>query len=150
MKTAWPLTLALAFLMTGTAFGGGHEFDRLVRAIESHYGTRHTSIPFMGWANLFVKVSHPDGAAGFHLAVFENLKSTGDEWAERDRFIESLSDGLRPLVRTKSRRNGECSYILAGASPKSTQMLLVTFSRDEATAMQVKFDGNLFNWAHEH
>jgi hypothetical protein len=151
MKTLWTVALLVAGVVgvARLAYAGDRQFDRLVGAIETHYGTAHTRIPFMGVASLFVKVAHPDGATGLRLAVFEDLKSSGDDWAERDRFIESLTDGLHPLVRTHSRRSGEATYILASGSGKSTEMLLVVFERNEATAMQVKFDKDLLHLIHE-
>ena len=123
------------------AFGSDAEFDRIVKAIESHYGTQRTHIPLMGVADLFVKVSHPGGAGSFKLAVFEDLKSSpgSSEWKARDRFIDTLSSGgLRPLVRVHSRHAEESTYIFAGPVGKYTTMLIANFERDEATVVQVK------------
>ena len=127
-------------LAAGAAFGGDGEFDRIVKAIESHYGTERTHIPFMGVANFCVKVAHPAGASGFKLAVFENLQgSSGNrDQADLDQFMNHLSgSGLHPLVRVHSRRNGESTYIYTGEAGKSTKMLIATFERNEATVIQV-------------
>ena len=74
MKARALAAVLLALAATGAAFGGDAEFDRIVKAIESRYGTRPVHIPFMGAANFFVKVARPEGASGFKLAVFEDLK----------------------------------------------------------------------------
>jgi hypothetical protein len=133
--------LTALLLMAGTAaFAGDAEFGQIVHAIETHYGTQRTHIPFMGVANLFVKVRRPEGASSFKLAVFEDLKSSPGyrEWVELDRFMDSLPGELRPLVRVHSRHAEESTYIFAGPAGKSTKMLLATFERDEATVIEVK------------
>ena len=131
----------MALMASGAAFGGDAEFDRIVKAIESHYGTRPLHIPFLGVASFFVKVARPEGASGFKLAVFEDLKSAADpgEWRERDRFMDTLSgSNLHPLVRVHSRRNGEATYIFMGPASTSTRVLIATFERNEATVIEVK------------
>jgi hypothetical protein len=40
-------------------------------------------------------------------------------------------------VVTRSRRDGESSYILAGEVGKSTELLIATFERHEATVIEV-------------
>jgi hypothetical protein len=142
---AW--TAALLILTAGAAFGGDTEFDRIVKAIESRYGTKPVHIPFMGVANFVVKVARPEGASGFKLAVFEGLRdlnSAGDpgEWRERDRFMDTLpGPNLHPLVRVHSRHDGEATYIFMGPpskSHKSTRVLIATFERNEATVIEVQ------------
>ena len=60
----------LALLISVSAAGADREFDRVVKAIESHYGTSRLHIPLMGVANFAVKVGRPAGASGFKIAVF--------------------------------------------------------------------------------
>ena len=136
-----------ALMASGAAIGADAEFDHIVRAIESHYGTQPLHIPFLGVANFFLKVTRPEGASGVRLAIFEGLKDLRSEtdpgeWRERDRFMDTLSGpGLHPLVRVHSRRDGEATYIFLGPaskSGKSTRVLIATFERDEATVIEVK------------
>jgi hypothetical protein len=141
-------TPVLMLLMTaGAAFAGDSEFDRIVKAIESRYGTKPVYVPFMGVANFAVKVAHPGGAAGFHLAVFEGLKDLNSpddpgEWRERDHFMDALaSRNLRQLVRVHSRHDGEATYIFMSPesrSRKSTRVLIATFEHDGATVIEVQ------------
>ncbi len=148
MSARWLAVALLALSAAGAAFGGDAEFDRIVKAIETHYGTRPTHIPFMGVANFFVKVAHPEGASGIKLAVFEGIASQSgdgsrnDVWRDRDRFMDSLSGShLHPLVRVHSRQNGEATYIFMdpeGKAGKSTRVLVATFGRDDATVVEVK------------
>ncbi|HEY6393205.1 MAG TPA: hypothetical protein VIX89_18130 [Bryobacteraceae bacterium] len=131
--------LAAILIVCTVAFAGDWEFDRIVGAIESQYGAKRTHIPFMGLANLAVKVVHPAGASGFKLAVFEDLKSSRQDRIELDRFMNRISGGgLQQIVRVHSRRNGESTYIFMGDAGKSTKMLIATFERNEATVVEVK------------
>ncbi len=135
--------LAFILLAAGAAFGGDAEFDRIVKAIESHYGTRSMHIPFLGLASFVVSVAHPAGASGFKLAVFEDLKSSPDEreWTERDHFMDTISGpNLHPMVRVHSRRNGEATYIFMGPDSRAGRILIATFERNEATVVEVKAD----------
>lgn len=131
------LTLFLA--AAGAAYTADHDFDRVVSAVEKHYGVKRTHIPLLGMANLFVKVAHPAGTSGLRLAIFEDLPSLDDP-AELDRFMtqEVCSGQLRPMVVTRERRSGEYTYILTGEIGKSTQMLIATFEPHEATVIDVK------------
>ena len=127
--------LGLLLVAGGAAMAAEREFDRVVKAIESHYGTQHASVPLMGVANLFVKVARPAGTSSFHLAMFGNLNAAEDE---RDEFMDRLDMGrLHPLVRVHS-RDGAATYILAGDPGKATRLLITTFSRDAAMVIEVK------------
>jgi hypothetical protein len=133
-----PRVLALFLALAGAAGAADHEFDRVVSAVEKHYGVKRTRIPLMGVANLFVKVARPAGTSGFKLALFEDLPSPpSDDLAELDRFMDDVRGRLHPLVVTRSRRDGEASYIYAGEVGKSTELLIATFERHEATVIEV-------------
>ena len=130
----------VVFLMGyASAMGGDNEFDHVVKAIESHYGTKQTHIPFMGLASFVVKVAHPAGTSALRLAVFEDLRIRGErDEAELDQFMRGLySSSLHPMVRARS-RDGEMTYIYAGDAGKSTRLLIAAFDRTEATVVEVK------------
>jgi hypothetical protein len=136
--------LLAAFLaLCSAAIAGDGEFDRVVKAIESHYGTRQTHIPFLGAADFFLKVRRPAGAGEFKLALFENLDSsrTSGDPGELDRVMRGVSSpALHPLVRIHSRTNGQSTYIYADEAGKSARMLIATFEQSQATVVQVKVD----------
>jgi hypothetical protein len=140
------VVLGLSFLLSSAAFGGDTEFNRIVKSIETRYGTERTHIPLMGVANFFVKVRHLAGASGLKLAVFDDLSAPPSpaEIKDLDQFMDSLASGsLRPLIRVHSRRGEESTYILAGPAGKSTKMLIATFESHEATVIQVSVDTKL-------
>lgn len=142
--------LAVFLVASGVVLIADSEFDHVVKAIEVHYHTKRTHIPFLGVANVFVKVAHPAGTSAFKLAIFEDLKSIGeDDERELDQFMHEFSSNrLRPLVRVHSRRDGESIYIYADDDEaRSTRMLIATFQRDQATVVEVKVDMNaLIKW----
>jgi len=134
-----PRLLALFLAAAGAAYTADHEFDRVVSAVEKHYGVKRTHIPLMGLANFVLKVSHPAGTSGVKIAIFEDLPSPSgpDELADLDRFMDRICEGrLHPLVVTRSRAAGESAYILTGEVGKSTRMLIATFERHEATVIE--------------
>jgi hypothetical protein len=134
MKRALALVLACA----GMAHAADREFDRVVGAIEKHYGVKRTHVPLMGVANLFIKVAHPAGTSGLKLAFFDELTPEADT-SDLDRFMEDICrGGLRPVIVTHSRRDAESSYILAGEAGKSSKLLIASFERREATVIEVE------------
>jgi hypothetical protein len=142
--------LILAFLLAAGIGSASREFDGLVKAIETHYGATRTHIPLMGIANLALKVVRPAGASGFHLALFEDLRTGLDDetQSELDRFMDGLSSlHLRPMIRTRSRPNGEATYIFYGDLGKTSQVLVATFNSHQATVVEVyvNFD-TLVRW----
>jgi len=82
--------LALFLAVSGVAWGGGHEFDEIVKAIERNFGTRRTHIPLMGVANLVTKAARPAGTSGFTSTTLSArgrrpttpviTRSAKDEW----------------------------------------------------------------------
>lgn len=133
--------LAVFLAASAGAWGADRAFDRVVKGVESHYGTQRMHIPLMGLANFVVKVGHPAGASGFRLAVFQDLDSSAEygDQSDLDRLMDSIGTGsLHPLIRVRSRRNGESTYIFTGEAGKSTTMLIATFQRREATVIEVK------------
>ena len=132
--------LSVLLVASAAAWGADREFDQLVKGIETHYGTSRMHIPLMGAANLVVKVAHAAGTSGFKLAVFQNLDSSAEygDQADLDRLMDRLGTGsLHPLIRVRSRRDGESTYIFTGEAGKSTRMLIATFQRREATVVEV-------------
>ena len=131
--------LALVLAASAALFGADRDFDRLVKAVESHLGAKRTHIPLLGVANFFVKTARPEGVAGFKLAVFEDMRPLAwEDGRALDRIMAEASAGLHPLVRVRSNRDREWTYIYIGAAGKTSTMLIATFERREATIVEVK------------
>jgi len=135
-----PRLLALFLAAAGAAYSAQDEFDRVVKAVEQHYGVKRTHIPLMGMANFILKVAHPAGTSGFKLAVFEDLPERDDQ-GDLDRLMDEICDGrLRPMIVTRERRSGESTYILTGEFGKSTRIFIASFERHEATVVEATVD----------
>jgi len=137
--------LAVLLVATVAGLAGDWDFDHVVKAFESHYGVARVHIPFLGVANLALKLKRPAGTSEFHLAVFEHLDSSPayQDLADRDRLMQAVAGhGLHPMIAVRSRRDGQSTYIFTAEAGKSTVLLIATFQRDGATLVQVKADGN--------
>ena len=131
--------LALVLAASAALFGADRDFDRLVKAVESHLGAKRTHIPLLGVANFFVKTARPEGVAGFKLAVFEDMRPLAwEDGRALDRIMAEASAGLHPLVRVRSKLDREWTYIYIGDAGKMSTMLIATFERREATIVEVK------------
>jgi hypothetical protein len=134
-------TRALALLLAAAAsgFAADREFDRLTAAIESRFGVRRQHIPMMGVANFFVKVARPEGARGFKLAIFEDLRLRPEDGAALDRMMAEAAAGLKPLVQARSNHGSERTYIYTGGAG-NFKMFIATFDRDDATIVEIALD----------
>jgi hypothetical protein len=132
--------LAILLAASAAARGADRAFDQVVKGIEAHYGTSRMHIPLMGLASFALKVGQPGGTSGFKLAVFQDLDSSAENGgqADLDRLMDRVGSSLHPLIRVRSRRDGESTYIFTGDAGKSTTMLIATFQRREATVVEVK------------
>jgi len=132
--------VALFLAAAGAAYSAQNEFDRVVSAVEHHYGVKRTHIPLMGMANFIVKVAHPAGTSGFKLAIFEDLPDVDDQ-GDLDRLMDEICSGrLHPMIVTRERRSGESTYILTGEIGKSTRVFIASFERHEATVIEATVD----------
>ena len=128
--------VALFLAAAGAAYSAQSEFDRVVSAVEHHYGVKRTHIPLMGMANFIVKVARPAGTSGFRLAIFEDLPDVEDQ-GDLDRLMDEICAGrLHPMIVTRERHGGESTYILTGEIGKSTRIFIASFEPHEATVIE--------------
>jgi hypothetical protein len=106
------------------------DFDRLVAAVERHYGKRRLHIPFMGVASFLSGAARPLGASGVKLAVIQDVDRAGA-------FQPRLPHGWRPLVRI-SRDGQEETAIYGHDEGKSVKMFMIAQEGDDAVVMQFK------------
>jgi hypothetical protein len=147
MKSTWlDVPLALLLGVSAVSFAGDPDFQTVVGRIESHFGTKRLSIPFFGLANGFVKVAHPAGARSVDLAIFEDLR--GSDAEEFHQLVgQSLGPGWKPIVRVRSRRNGESVAIYARDYGRHVKFLIANREPGEAVLIQAKIDaGELARW----
>jgi hypothetical protein len=121
----------------------GREFNGVVKAIENHYGVRHTHIPFVG---LVVSVAaHPAGVSNFRLAVFEDFHpsvATSSASADRTDDLQdvvghSLGSDWTLFVRTRTKDDADDALIYVNLGDGKLQMLIVSIEPDEATVVEM-------------
>ncbi|HLH10216.1 MAG TPA: hypothetical protein VKW78_23485 [Terriglobales bacterium] len=128
--------LLLALLVTNTAFGAD-EFKSVVKAVEAHYGIRHTHIPMMGLA---LKFSPDHQARSLKLAVFESGPAEGDLADLQQVVANSLGNNWVPFIRVWSRRDRESVVIYAKPSGSAMKLFIASLEPDESVVMSLDVD----------
>ncbi|HWP43970.1 MAG TPA: VWA domain-containing protein [Blastocatellia bacterium] len=137
--------LAAALLLTLSvqpAAASDKDFKMIVKNIESSYNARRKSIPFLGFAGLFVKIARPAGVKDIKLAIFEDQDfSSGPGGLEFQKAIESsFKEKWQPVVRSSLRAEGSRAYIYTQPAGKDMEVLSITFARRQAIVVQAKLD----------
>ena len=135
------LLLAALSLVPATAAAKDREFDVIGNHIKTHYRGQRRRIPFLGLANLVVKIARPAGVKSFKVAIFENLSfaphtgGTGIDTVMRN----ALSTEWQPLVRVRA-RSGEQNCVFSKQAGKNIKLMIVSIQHDQAVVLRVKFD----------
>jgi hypothetical protein len=113
-------------------------FKAVVRHLEKHYHAKRTYIPFLGLANLAVKIVRPAGVKGFQLAVFEDQDfATPLGGVPFEQVVsEAFGNGWQPLVRVYSRRDGEHTYIYGRPNGSDLKLAVVVLEAREAVVIE--------------
>ena len=141
LRQAIVLTLLLTVAYTASP-ARDREFNSIVEQIESSGNARRSTIPFLGLANLMVKLIRPGGIKGFRLAMFgdqEFASSTEfDNFGPRVRA--RLGNEWRQLVSARSRRTLEQTYAYARESQGELELMIIKLEERKAVVLQVKLD----------
>jgi hypothetical protein len=115
------------------------EFDAITKHIKLVYKAKRVSIPFLGFANFFVKIVRPAGVKSFKVAIFENLNfAPGSSATELGLVMRNaLSPEWNSLLRIRS-RDGEQVYIYAREAGENIKLMVVTIDRTDAVVARVK------------
>jgi hypothetical protein len=132
IRTVIP-ALALLFLAASLR---ASEFDWIVRQISRETGARPVHIPFFGLARFVVRVGHPAGASDLHLAVFEDTHIAPIRFNQL--FDTTAGPAWNPVVRVRSRKNGESTNIYAREEGKHLRLLICTSEHGETTLVEIR------------
>ena len=118
------------------------DFSLIVKNIESRYNAKRKKIPFLWVAGFLVKIVKPAGVKSFKFAIFEDQDF---EPGPRDDAFEtsvskSLSRKWQPMLKSRSRLEGNRAYIYSQPSGKDIKLLSVTFQRRLAIVVEAKVD----------
>jgi hypothetical protein len=144
------VVLSAVFALAIPSFAGkDRQFNALVKAIETQYGLRHVRIPLVGFATFCLRMTGTPGTAGLKIAVFDDLRDRSA--VSTDSFEQSvqaaMGSGWHPLVRARSRADGQVTLVYTNPDPKDLEVLIVWVGGDEATVVETKLKSSeLWNW----
>lgn len=118
-------------------------FKALIRYLETEYKAKRTWVPFLGLANLAVKVVRPAGFKGFRLAVFEDQDFVTPQNAiPFDEVVrKAYGNEWQPLVRVYSRRDGgEQVFIYGRPHGSDLKLAVVVLEAREAVLVEATVD----------
>jgi hypothetical protein len=122
-------------------------FDAVVQAVADTYHA-HQNLRFVTWfAGIATKVARPEGVKNLRMAIFEDQDFTPrDGEAQFERAVTSaLQKDWQPLVRVRSNRDGERTYIYAREQGKDVRMFIVTLESSEAVVIELKMNAEKFS-----
>ncbi|MCI0491281.1 MAG: VWA domain-containing protein [Blastocatellia bacterium] len=133
------IAAVLLFAAHATALAAD-DFGMIVKNIESRYNAKRKKIPFLGVAGFLVKIVRPAGVKSFKFALFENHDfAPGPQDAEFEQAVrKSLNRKWQPMLQSRSRLEGNRTYIYSQPSGKDIKLLSVTFTRQQAIVVEAK------------
>ncbi len=139
MRTSCCL-LAVAFMATVSAVpatAGDREFNEIVHRLSVAYQKK--PMPFMGLISFAARVSQPEGVSGLKMAIFDGVDpSLGPDPAEFDSFVQRVAGPeYSPMVRVRSKRGGEQTFIYVRDAKGGYEMLLLALEPSDAVVMKM-------------
>lgn len=132
------IVLSLLALFCQPASARGDEFDAVVRDVRAACGGKRVRIPFLGLAGLATRFVRPAGVKSFKLAVFEDLKMSGDLAGLAAAVGRSLGPEWRPLLRVRVSRGAEQTYVYVREAGEDLKLMIVSLGGDQATVVRAK------------
>jgi len=125
------------------------DMNRVVRAVETDLGVRHTHIPMLGAALFMTKVATGFQMPGVKLAVFEgaNLSERSPEELEQAAF-NALGPDWSPFVKSTSNHGAEQTCIFLRQDGKKLQMFIAAADHGELSLVEVRVsERQMRRWA---
>jgi hypothetical protein len=140
------LTLGISLWLAAAALGKDSEFSMVVKQLENQLQTRHTRLPFWGFARIILKVTQP--GRGIDLAVFEDRKFPPVDSQELEQKIfQSLGSSWQPLVRVRSKKGKELTLVCAKVKGEKMTVMVVSIEEREAAVVRLNLPlEDVSNW----
>ena len=155
--------LALGLVSTlgaAPATAGDREFHEIVQRLAAAYQKK--PLPFMGFASFVGRFAQPEGVSGLTMAIFDDVNpSRGLDPAGFDEFVQGVAGSdYHSMVRVRSNRDGEQTYIYVREDRKGYEMLLLSLETSDAVVIKMHLNPNAMeawmddpvdhgkNWAH--
>jgi hypothetical protein len=134
------VAVTLLLVLQSAASAKGDDFDAVVRGVRTTCGGKRVRIPFLGLAGFATKLVRPAGVKSFKLAVFEDVRTTGDVSRLGQTLNEALGAGWRPLVRARSDHGAEQFYVFIGDAGENLKLMIVALEDGQATVIRAKIN----------
>ena len=128
----------LFFVLSSPATARADDFDAVVKNVRAACGGKRVRIPFLGLAGFATRLVRPAGVKSFKLAVFEDVRMTGDVRGLGAAIGQSLGPEWRPLVRIRSGRGAEQTHVYVREAGDNLKVMIVTLDGDQATVIRAK------------
>jgi hypothetical protein len=155
--------LALAFMATvsaAPATAGDREFNQIVQRLSATYQKK--PMPFMGLVSFAARFAQPEGVSGLKMAIFDDVDpSLAPDATGFDAFVQRVAGpDYCPMVRVRSNRDREQTYIYVREAKGGYEMLLLSLEPSEAVVMKMHLNPKAMeawvdepvdhgkNWAH--
>ena len=126
----------VVFLLTAVPAHAG--FNEILGGLEGRLG--HAMwIPMFGLVRTVVRIGHPRGVHDLQLAVFER-KAHLDPEALDALMTASAGRGYMPLVRVRSKRENESSFIYAKTVGDQMELLVLTSDSEDTVLVRLVVD----------
>ncbi|HEV2424658.1 MAG TPA: hypothetical protein VGZ29_07510 [Terriglobia bacterium] len=131
---------AVAFMVAVSvppAAAGDREFHQIVDRLSAAYQKK--PMPFMGLVSFAARFAQPEGVSGLKMAIFDGVDpALRPDPADFDAFVQRVAGpDYRPMVRVRSNRDGEQTYIYVRAAKSGYEMLLLTLETSDAVVMKM-------------
>lgn len=130
--------LLLLCVLSAPAGARADDFDAVVRNVRAVCGGKKVRIPFLGLAGFATKIVRPAGVKSFKLAVFEDLRRTGDAAGLGASIGQSLGPEWRALVRIRSGGGAEQTHVYVREAGDNLRLMIVTLDGEQATVIRAK------------
>jgi hypothetical protein len=136
--------LLLASLPYASARDRG--FNAVVRAVEATYHVKRNYRFLTRFVGVAARVARPEGVKHLRMAIFEDQDfSPPSNQAEFEKAVaNALAVEWRPIVRVRSKRDGERTHIYASEAGKDISLFIITVEEREAVVMEVKMSPEKF------
>jgi hypothetical protein len=139
MRTKHCLLAVCLVVMAGaaTASAGDREFHQIVQRLSDAYQKK--PMPFMGLVSFAARFAQPEGVSGLKLAIFDGVDpSRAPDPASFDSFVQRIAgEDYSPMVRVRSNRNAEQTYIYVRDSRNGYDMLVLSVEPSDAVVVKM-------------
>lgn len=139
MRTSTLYAIALLAVAPAIGCASGHDFDRVVSAVEQHYAVHAQRVPMMGLVSLCAWGASHGGVKGMHIAEFDHL--TLDKSDDLSRLMrDKLGDRWQPFV-TEHQASGQQDVIYVQPHGDSVRMFIADYDGNELDLVRLELNG---------